>query len=481
MAGILAFGAYVPRTRLQRAAVHAANGWFAPGLKGLARGERAVAHWDEDPITMAVEAARDCLNAIDRSGIASVVLASTSLPFADRQNAGVVKEALNLFDTTGALDVTGSQRAGTSSLLTALQAAAGGSGPILHLAADKRQALPASEGEMTQGDAASALLIGTDNPIARLVGHHNVTIDFVDHFRASGQDFDYGWEGRWVRDEGITKILGGAIRDALKSFGVEGGAIDTLIVPITTRGVADGLAKAAGIAPEAIADALGATVGESGAAHATLMLAVALETAKPGEHILVTSFGQGADILLFEVTDAIATAKPLLGVSGWLARRKEESNYLKYLSLRGLLALDKGMRAEQDHKVALTALYRNRKAVLGLVGGRCAKTGTVQFPRTEISVNPNDHAIRTQEDYPLADLPARILTYTADSLTYSPDPPSCYGSIEFDGGGRMMAEFADIEPDAIEVGAGLRMMFRIKAIDEKRDFKRYFWKAAPAN
>ncbi|MGH6615424.1 hydroxymethylglutaryl-CoA synthase family protein [Sphingomonas sp.] len=481
MTGIIAYGGYVPRMRLQRAAIHAANSWFAPGLKGLAKGERAIANWDEDPITMAVEAARDCLGGVDRAGLASVMLASTSLPFADRQNAGVVKEALNLSDMVATLDVTGSQRAGTSSLLSALQAVAGGSGPVLHLAAEKRQALPASEAEMVQGDAASALLVGTGNPIARFVGHHSVATDFVDHFRASGQDFDYGWETRWVRDEGIGKILGGAIRDALAKFGLEGRAIDRLIVPITTRGVAEGLAKAAGIAPAAIVDTLAATVGESGTAHATLMLAHALESAKPGERILVTSFGQGADILLFEVTDAIAGAKPLFGVSGWLARRREESNYLKYLSLRGLLALDRGMRAEQDHKVALTALYRNRKAVLGLVGGRCSKTGTVQFPKTDISVNPNDHAIRTQEDYPLAERPARILTYTADSLTYSPDPPSCYGSIEFEGGGRMMAEFADIEPDAIEVGAALRMMFRIKAVDEKRDFKRYFWKAAPAS
>ena len=52
--GILDFGAYVPRRRLQRSAIHAANGWFAGGLKGLAKGERAVAHWDEDTITLAV-------------------------------------------------------------------------------------------------------------------------------------------------------------------------------------------------------------------------------------------------------------------------------------------------------------------------------------------------------------------------------------------------------------------------------------------
>src|SRR3546814_947899 len=61
MSGILSIGAYVPLMRLQRAAVYEANKWFAPGLRGLARGERAIANWDEDVVTMAVEAARDCL------------------------------------------------------------------------------------------------------------------------------------------------------------------------------------------------------------------------------------------------------------------------------------------------------------------------------------------------------------------------------------------------------------------------------------
>ena len=49
-AGILSFGAYIPTRRLQRAAVHAANAWFAPGLGNLAKGERSVANWDEDLI-----------------------------------------------------------------------------------------------------------------------------------------------------------------------------------------------------------------------------------------------------------------------------------------------------------------------------------------------------------------------------------------------------------------------------------------------
>jgi hydroxymethylglutaryl-CoA synthase len=91
--GILSFGAYVPRRRLQRSAIYAANSWFAPGLKGLAKGERAVGDWDEDTITMAVEAGRDALTGIDRSSIGSLSLASTTLPYADRLNSGIVKEA----------------------------------------------------------------------------------------------------------------------------------------------------------------------------------------------------------------------------------------------------------------------------------------------------------------------------------------------------------------------------------------------------
>ncbi|MDA0225529.1 MAG: 3-hydroxy-3-methylglutaryl CoA synthase, partial [Proteobacteria bacterium] len=72
--GILSFGAYLPRLRLQRKTVAAANAWFAPGLRGLGKGERAMAHWDEDAITMSVEAARDCLAGRDRATLGRLLL-----------------------------------------------------------------------------------------------------------------------------------------------------------------------------------------------------------------------------------------------------------------------------------------------------------------------------------------------------------------------------------------------------------------------
>ena len=473
--GILAHGAYIPMLRLQRSAVHAANSWFAPGLRGLAKGERAMANWDEDPITMAVEAARDCLGEGPRPSLASILFASTSAPFADRQNAGVIKEALNLPDAIGALDAGGSLKAGTSALLLALESADAGN--RLVIAAEMRKTLPASEGEMLQGDAAASLLVGRGDLAARYRGHHSVTADFIDHFRQSGEAMDYGWEARWVREEGHGKLALEALKTGLARLGVRPESIAHFIGP-PARGIPEMLAKKSGIRAEAVRDTLAASVGDSGAAHPLLLLSACLETAKAGETIAVLSFGQGVDLLVFEATGK--GARPRLGVSGHLARRRAEPNYLKFLSFNGNLALDRGMRAEADMKQPLTALWRNRRTVLGLVGGRCSKTGTVQFPRSDIGVNPNDHTIGTQEDYPLADIPARIVSFTADSLTYSPDPPQHYGMIDFEGGGRMMAEFTDVAPGELAVGQNMRMMFRIKNSDERRGFTRYFWKAVPA-
>ena len=71
MIGITSYGAYIPRLRLERMAIFQAMGWFAPALMMVAQGERSMCNWDEDAITMAVAAARDCLRgmALDRAAL----------------------------------------------------------------------------------------------------------------------------------------------------------------------------------------------------------------------------------------------------------------------------------------------------------------------------------------------------------------------------------------------------------------------------
>ncbi len=479
MSGILSFGAYIPRTRLQRAAIVAANAWYNPGLKVHAKGERAVAGWDEDSITMAVEAARDALTGMERKVIGALVMASTTMPYVDRQNAVIVKEALNLDDELSTLDVSGSQRAGMSALIHALSRASAGAGHMLCIASEKPATKPASESELTGGAGAAAFLIGTGPVIARSLASASISADFIDHFREQGREYDYEWEARWIRDEGYGKLVPKAVALALSRAGLKPDAIDTFLLPAPIRGIAASVAKQCGIKAEAIIDGLSAEMGHAGTAQPLLLLAHVLETAKTGQKVLVAGFGSGCDVVLLERTEEPLEQRPAMGVSGWLARRKTETNYTKYLFLSGQVDFERGMRAEFDQKQPLTALWRERRTVLGLVGGRCRETGAIQFPASEISVSSNNHAVGTQEDYLLAERKARILTHTADHLTYTPDPPGYYGMIDFEEGGRMSAEFCDVDADDLHVGREMRMMFRIKWQDGLRGFTRYFWKAAP--
>jgi 3-hydroxy-3-methylglutaryl CoA synthase len=474
--GITGYGAYIPRLRMQRASIVEANAWANAALKAHAKGERAICNWDEDSVTMAVEAARDCLGAADRSDIAAVHLASTTLPFADRQNAGIVAEALNLGEDIGTLDVTSSQRAGTTGLINALRAAADGR-PLVFIAAEHRRSQNGSPQELLAGDGAAALTLGGDGVVARCVASHSVSVDFVDHYRGQHHEFDYEWEERWIRDEGYMKIVPQAVSALLEKAGVEAEAIDRFILPASLRGVPAGVAKRLGIRDEAVADVLQGRCGDTGAAHAVLLLVKALEEAGPGERILVIGFGQGCDAILLETTDAIAGARPGRGVNGCLDAGAAEDNYNRFLSFNNIVEKDFGKRAEVDRQTALTALYRNRKMLTGFIGGKCERCGTVQFPKERYCVNPNCGALDSQADHPMADTPGKVNTYTADSLTFSPDPPTYFGMVQFDGGGRLMVDFTDVDRDSFDIGAPVRMQFRIREFDEERGFRKYFWKA----
>jgi len=477
--GILACGAYVPRTRLQRKAIAAANGWFNAALRGLARGERAIGNWDEDAITMGVEAARACLDGLDRGSLASVVLASTSQPFEDRQNAGVLLNALNLPSSVRTMDTTGSLRAGTTALAAALAGAA--QGATLVVGSDARKAKAGSTQEMLYGDGAAALLVGRGEPIARLLGAASESVDFVHQYRQTDHAHDYGWEERWIRDEGYLKIVPRAVAAALTAAGVEASAVTHFCMPTLLGRVGAAVAKKCGLPEASVRDTLGAACGDTGAAHPLLMLVDALEDARAGDRILVAGFGEGCDALLFEVTPAIGRRAPRAGAKVALARRREDGNYMRYLSFNKLVDLERGMRAEVDKATPLTVLYRNRDMIQGLVGGRCRRCGTVQYPRQRYCVNPQCNALDSQDDYGFAQCTGKVMSYTADRLTYSPDPPTWFGMVEFDGGGRMMMDFTDVDAETMDVGLPVRMMFRVKDYDDSRGFRRYFWKAAPAN
>ena len=477
--GIRSCGTFVPRLRMARAAIAEAHAWALPGLKGLGKGERAFCNWDEDAITMGVQAARDCLAApLDlHSDISDVILASTTAPFADLQNASIVARALRLSDSVTSQDATGSTRAGLRALASALESAV--AHPKLVIASDCRRAKPGSAQEMTYGAAAAAMLVGrgtADELAARYCGRHSMDVPFVDHFRESGEKYDYYWEERWIRDEGVQRLAVPTIKGSLEKSGIGADRVAWLGLSGAPAGSDKLVAKALGIGAERVLPDLQGSVGDTGAAHSLLLLASALECGKSGDFVVIGAFGLGCEALVFQIGGS--SAQPRKALSTVVARREAATSYLKMLSFSGELQLDWGPRSEVSIKAALTQQYRSSQQLLGFVGGRCTACGQVQFPvlPTCIACASTDQ----QTPYPLADAPARIATVSADWLQYYPAPPLYVGLVQFDAGARVLMEIVDVPAGGIEVGTPVEFAFRLKAHDEIRHYSRYFWKAVPA-
>ena len=162
MAGIVSYGSYIPYRRLKRAAIAAMLGVPA------ARGERAVASFDEDSVSMAVEALRDALKAAPAPDVRSLVFATTTPPYAEKLNAALVGAGALLPAEIRASDSTGSIRAGLSALLQAADAVAATGGQAAVAIADSRLGAPEGKAEQANGDGAAAFLLGNDHVIAEI-------------------------------------------------------------------------------------------------------------------------------------------------------------------------------------------------------------------------------------------------------------------------------------------------------------------------
>ena len=464
--GILEISPYVPPMRIRRDEILKAVGWAVPGLKGASRGERAVANWDEDTITMALEAARNCLK-LSAEIPSRVTLASTTFPFADRSNSGVVCSALNLPATIKNEDVFGSRRAAVSAIVKYFDSKLGG----LLISSDCRDARSGSVQEMSYGHGAAAAILGKGRLKAEIVAVASRQDDLVDQYRSRTNQFDYALEERWIREEGWLKIVPMAINDVLKKVDISLENLDKIIVHGST-GAARSLLKKLHVPSNIIADNLFLEVGDTGVAHPILMLAEALKNAKSDDLILLIGFGQGTDVVLLKRTN-----EPFRNDWDIKLNRQPIENYTQFLSLRQMISIDFGLRAERDNRTALSAFYRKNREITGMLGGRCANCNTLQFPKSLICVKCG--AVHSQEFESLSNMRGRVKSFTEDWLAYTPFPPYIYGNVEFDGGANIMLEFADFRPGQVHVGDNIRLVFRIKDFDDKRDFRRYFWKPAP--
>jgi 3-hydroxy-3-methylglutaryl CoA synthase len=456
--------------------------FFSVGFLGTfpAPGENAVANYDEDTLSMAAAAGIDCLNGIKREKVDGLYLATTSQPYMLRQNSAIIATALDLQSGIRTADFVSSAKAGTSALLSAFDAVKGGtSSSVLVCASDCRLSKPGSPQEPLYGDGAAALLLGSDDVIATFEGSYCVSYDFPDRWRAAGEKFEHAWEDRFIRDEGYARMIPEVISGLLKKYNLNINDFTKIAYPCLYDREHSAIAKRLGIEAGRIQDTLLDKIGDTGSTSPLMMLAAALEDAKPGDNILVVSFGNGGDALFFKVTEGIKGLADRRGVKKNLASKKELSSYEKYLAFRNLAPMDLGMRAEESVRTPMSTLFRERRSILSLCGSKCKRCGTPQYPAQRVCVNPDCGAVDEMESYRFSDKNGIIFTYTGDNLAASIDPPAIYGFVDFDGGGRFWFDLTDCDLDSVKVGMPVQMTFRRRYVDEASGVYGYSWKAAP--
>ncbi|BDC35832.1 MAG: 3-hydroxy-3-methylglutaryl CoA synthase [Candidatus Methanoliparum thermophilum] len=478
MVGIVSYGAYIPSYRIDRMNIYMAMGWLNPA--SMLPGEKAVANYDEDSITMAVNAGAECLTGFRRDTVDGLYFATTTPPFIERQNSSIISTALNLSPNIKTGDFTNSIKAGTSALISAYDSIeAGTSDNILICTSDCRLGKPGGYLEEMYGDSAASLLIGKNNEIAEIKGSFSISYDFVDHWRTKKDEYNRSWEDRWIRDEGYGRFIIESISGLLRKYDLKPDDFSKVCYPCIYERAHAFICTKMGFRLEQIQEPLFTNIGNTGTSYPFLILISALEEAKPGDRILLASYGNGSDAVYFEVTDGIEDAKGRVkGVKNMIESKQMIDTYEKYAVFKNLLDIDKGGRGEEAF-TSLSTLWRERKTVLGLVGSKCRECGTPQYPPQRICVNPDCGAIDDMEEYPFSDKKGTIFTYTGDNLAFSPNPPAIYGLVDFDGGGRYLFDFTDCELDSLKVGMPVKMSFRRKYADENRGIYGYFWKAVP--
>lgn len=459
MAGIVAYGSYVPFFRLQRSAI------------GAGRGERAVASYDEDSVSMSVEAARDALGAGPAPD--TLIFATTSPPYAEKLNAAAIAAALDLPMSVRSLELGSSSRMGLGALLLGADIASSGRCALV-CAGDVIVGAPGGPRESAGGDAAVAFSTGTDDAaIARFIGRASSTLEVLDVWRLPQDPFAKQWEERFG-----AEILGPVIVDtatrALSDAGIEPTDLSAVILDATNMRAARGLAAALRLKPEQVVDTLDASTGRTGSAHAGLLLARSLDSASPGDRILVTSLGDGCDAVVLEVTDRIADGRPSHSVDRWLESKNNELAYNSYLKWRGVLPFEPPRRPDPVRPAA-PPMRRHERWKMAFVGSRCDACGAGHLPPQRVCVKCA--AVDRMSEERFANQACKVATYTLDHLAYTLHPPVVAAIVDYENGGRLSCELTDVDPGEVAIGDELEMTFRRLYTGE--GVHNYFWKARP--
>jgi hydroxymethylglutaryl-CoA synthase len=448
MASISDCSVYLPVWKLKREEIAKATGLPSMG------GEKSVAHWDEDSITMAVEAARMLKGEFD-----AVLFASTSSPFKIKQSASFIASALDL-DNAFTMDFSNSFRASTNALITANELVDSGKFKrVLVVAADCIPIKPGSLYEQIYGDGAVAIAVEKEGA-AKIIGYNSSYQPLPGAWMLKDELISF--DARLDAIFGYASSIQRSAMSLLGKLGMSPMDFDRIVASAPDPKSYEGLLKAVGAKPQ---EFFFKNVGILGTAHPMLLLASQLD--RTGR-ILLGSYGEGADVIAIEINEPVQTNL------GRMLESRKEISYGEYLYNKGLTA-----NRDAPDRPSIAKLWREEKSVIRFYGMKCRKCGTISYPISRCCIECG-----AKDDFEEVKLGYRgkIYTFTIDYLVspgnYIGDGahPHCVAVVDLDGGGRVLFEVTDTLTDfkGIECDAEVERTFRL--LFEKNNFRYYGWK-----
>jgi 3-hydroxy-3-methylglutaryl CoA synthase len=469
MVGIISYGSYIPLYRLSGDTF--ARAW---GMK-YTMGERAVAFYDEDSVTMAAAAVSDCLGESIAEGVEGLFLASTTLPYKEKQMASFIASSLDFPKTARTADFTDSLRCGTSAMNSALDAIkAGTAGKIMVASSDCRMGVPTSMREQIFGDGAAAVLIGKEDVAVTIEASYSINAEINDVWRKDNDRFVSGAEDRWAVTYGYMSIMHEAVNGLMKQCSLTPKDFSKIVLPGPDFRSHQGLVKSLGFDPKTqVQDSLCMSVGSTGAAHGLMVLVAALEEAEPGDRILFANYGNGADAFVLQVTDQIEKIRGRKGIKGHLESKKALSSYERYLRWRGLVEVE-GSRRQSSYS-SPTVLWREATSLLPLCGSKCKGCGLIDFPPQRVC-----YQCGSKDEFDLVKLSKKgtLFTYTEDYLSGAAFEDFVgIPVIDLEGGGRLRVLMTECEAGQMHIDMPVELVLR--KMHEGGGYNNYFWKARP--
>jgi hydroxymethylglutaryl-CoA synthase len=339
--GIVGYGAYIPRWRIMSSSIAEVWGSDRERISSLV-GEKAVCSLDEDTATMAVEAGKSALAraGINPKDIGALYIGSESHPYVVKSTSSIVAEALDATPDLTAADLEFACKAGTAGIQMVMGLI--GAGRIKYgmaAGSDTAQGRPGDELEYTAASGAASFILGSKGLLARIDDTYSYTTDTPDFWRREGEEFPrHG--GRFTGEPAYFTHVISATNGLLEKTGTTIEDYDYFVFHQPNAKFPMKTAKTLGIpAGKIMPGMLVSQIGNTYSAASLLGLAAVLDIARPGEKILVTSFGSGAgsDSFSITATDLITEKRRLAPFVKNMIAVKEYIGYAHYIKFRNKL------------------------------------------------------------------------------------------------------------------------------------------------